>query len=287
MQARSRLYGRRIKGDIGPINIDPRTRLPGAILAPAVSLTGAEQYYDQASGVQNFTLGSRMVVDERVFHYARAGNELHCSVGAHVGFTQDVAFAVVTPITPMPAGTYTLVVTVANTDGRLGTGAIPEDELAGGNIVIWPDGFQHTINRRIVGNSERAAPGGAMTVTLDRPLPVALTPAPHAELIANRYLDVLFGNYDRYMIVGMPPIAAELGQYLWLQTWGPVWGTPDGLAGVGIDNSMVMFRGNGSIAEFDAAPAPPVGQCQFAGTIITPGRLGGQGAPFFNLMIAP
>lgn len=40
MQAKSRLYGRRIRGDIGPIGTDPRTRLPGAILAPAVSLTG-------------------------------------------------------------------------------------------------------------------------------------------------------------------------------------------------------------------------------------------------------
>ncbi|GAJ20191.1 unnamed protein product, partial [marine sediment metagenome] len=29
MQARSRLYGRRIRGDVGPINLDPATSLPG------------------------------------------------------------------------------------------------------------------------------------------------------------------------------------------------------------------------------------------------------------------
>ena len=288
MQAKSRLYGRRIRGDIGPIGIDPRTRLPGAILAPAVSLTGADQYYDEWSIVQNFTFGSRMVVDERVFHYARAGNALNCGLGAHIGFTQDVGFAVVTPWTPWAAGQYTLEVIVGATDGRLGTGVIPANELAGGFIIIYPDGMGDTINRKIVANTAQlVAPGGGpMTVTVDRPLPVALTPAPHAELIASPYLDVLEGNLDRQMIVGMPPIAATVGQYLWLQTWGPVWGTPVLGDWTTIDSSLAMFRGNGSIAAFNEGD-PAIGIQQIAGTIMTPARGGGQGAPFLNLMIAP
>ncbi|GAJ16011.1 unnamed protein product, partial [marine sediment metagenome] len=245
------IYARRLMGDIGPLNTDPVRRLMGRVIAPAVSIDGVYQDYEAASDDQHYTIGSRMQVDDRVFHYARAGNTLDCGLGAHIGFTQDVGFAVVT-VDVNAIGKYTLEVTVGAADGRLGTGEIPEDELEGGYIIIFPDGMGDTINRRIVGNTAVAAPGGAMTVTLDRPLTAALTPAPHAELIASPYLDVLEGNLDRQMIVGMPPIAATVGQYLWLQTWGPVWGVPDAACGVGIDNSQVVFRGNGSIAEFDA-----------------------------------
>jgi len=285
MQAKSRLYGRRIRGDIGPLNIDPASRLPGRILGPAVSLDGVYQDYDEMSLIKHFTYGSRMVVDERVFHYARAGNALNCGLGAHIGGAQDVAFAVVT-VDLLAAGKYTFEVTIAGTDGRLGTGVIAEDELAEGNAIIFPDGMGDTINRRIVHNTAVDPPVVLMTVTVDRPLPVALTPAPHAELIANRYLDVLEGNLDRQMIVGMPPIAATVGQYLWLQTWGLVWITPVLGDWTTIDSSLAMFRGNGSIAAFNEAD-PAIGIQQIAGTIVAPGFGGGQGAPFVNLMIAP
>jgi len=222
-------------------------------------------------------------MDDRVFRYARAGNTLNCGLGAHIGYTQDVGFSAVT-VDLAAAGKSTLEVTVSGTDGRLGTGTIAARELEGGFIIIFPDGMGDTINRRIVTNTAVAG-GGAMTVTVDKPLPVALSPAPHAELIASPYLDVLEGNKDRQMIMGMPTRAATVGQYLWLQTWGPCWGTP--AAGwATIDSSLAMFRGNGSIAEFNEAD-PATGIQQFAGTVMMPGTGGGQGAPFVWLMISP
>jgi len=280
------LFGRRVQGDI-ELDIDPITNLPGEIIAPGHRIAGRpEQDIYVVSDVQNYLLGSRRVVDERVFRYAKAGNALNCGLGAHIGYPQDVAFAAVT-VDIAAIGSYTLEVTVAATDGRLGTGEIALDELAGGFIIIFPDGMGETMNRKVVGNTAVAAPGGAMTVTVDRFLNINLTPAPHAELIGCPWYAVMEGNYDRQMIMGMPAVPATVGQFLWLQTWGPCWVTPDGLAGVGIDNSQVMFRGNGSIAEFDGAPAPPVGQCQLAGTVMTPSSAGVQGAPFIWLQIAP
>jgi len=246
------------------------------------------QHYDEASDHKNYELGSRLVVDDRSFRYGRAGNNLDCQFGAHIGFGQDVNFRDVT-VDAAAAGKYSLVVTVTADDGRLGTGEFAVNELRGGYIIIFPDGMADVINRRVVSNSAVAAPGGVMTVTIDRPLPVNLTPAPHAEIIACPYLDVLLGNYDRHAIMGMPPVAATAGQYLWLQTWGPVWCVPGGVTWATADCCMAMFAGNGGIEAFDEA-LPVVGTDQMAGYIMTPlpaASGGGSGAPFLWLMLAP
>ncbi|GAJ13793.1 unnamed protein product [marine sediment metagenome] len=159
-------------------------------------------------------------LDLRSWRYGRAGNALSCQFGAHLGFAQDVgkpgASAAVT-VDLLAAGKYTLEITVSDTDGRLGNGNIAKDELAGGYILIYPDGMDDTINRMVVANTATIG-GGVMTIKVLKPLPVALSPNPHAEIIANPYLGVLKGNYDRQMIVGMPTRAALEDQYLWLQT---------------------------------------------------------------------
>lgn len=244
------------------------------------------QDINEVSTTQYYPLGKRYAMDDRVYRYARAGNTLNCGLGAHIGFTQDVGFCAVTEWTPWTAGKYTLVVTVGEYDGRLGTGAIAANELSGGYIIIFPDGMGDTINRRITANTVVTASGGTMTVTVDKPLTVALTPDPHAELLASPYLDVLEGNKDRQMIMGMPTMAADAEEYLWLQTWGPCWGTPVVGDWATIDSSLAMFRGNGSIAAFNQAD-PTTGIQQIAGTVMTPAREGGQGAPFVWLQISP
>jgi len=227
-----------------------------------------------------------MVVDERVFHYAKAGNVLDCGLGARHGFQQDIGLSAIAA--DAVAGEYNIIVTVAGGDGRRLGGTILLNELVGGNIVIFTADMTTTMNRRVVANTAVVGAGGPMTVTLDRPLSVNLALATdHAEIIASRYLDVLggLGGTDRQMVVGMPPIAATLGQYLWLQTWGPCWITPAVGHFATQESSLAMFRANGSISEFDETD-PVAGTQQIAGTVITPGIGGGQGAPFINLMIA-
>lgn len=288
MQAGSRLYARRLRGDIGPIGVDPRTRRPGAILAPAVSLTGADQYYDQASDVQNFTLGSRMVVDERAFRYAKAGGLLDPQLGSKSPYPQIVAQRAVANAAP---GAISIVVTVANPDGILGTGEIGVNELADGYIVIFPTAPARAINRRIIANTGIAAPGGAITVTLDRPIPVALGAAAVAELTVSQYLDVLSGDigawYNEYSaVVGMATLAATINQYVWLQTWGPLWISPQAGVSIGINNRKVVFRFDGSLEECTAANGATE---QHAGYVMSQGRGPGlaQAAPFVFLQITP
>ncbi len=294
MQARSRLYGRRIRGDVGPINLDPATNLPGRIMAPCVSLDGYDQHYDEACDDPHFTIGSRMQVGGRTFYYASAGGTLNCDVGAKNALPQHVGFANL-PTALTPAASRTIIVTVGAGDGVEGDGVIGLDELFGGYIVIFmADG--ESINRQIVGNTIVDGPN-PMTVTMDRPLGrdvvgmVDAVEGEHAECMASPYrLVQTLGAGDPRLaissVMGMPPVPAEEGQWLWLQTWGPVWIAPQGGVSVGTNNRRVYFRADGSIDE-DIPGDPNVAQGQLAGFVLVNAQAGGQGAAFIQLQIAP
>ena len=278
------IYARRLIGDIGPLNTDPASNLMGSIIAPAVSLTGVRQDYDEASDTQNYNIGSRMVTDDRVFHYGIAGNTLNTGLGAFNALTQHVSFALVAIAA---SGAYSLVVTVGAGDGVAANGNIALNELVNGYIVIFPADMSEVINRRIVGNTAVTG-GGAMTVTLDRPLSGALVGTDHAEIMASPYLNVQTAtpSFPTHSVVGMPPIAATVGQYLWLQTWGPVWITPQAAVSVGVLNRRVYFREDGSIDE-NTPGAPDYADAQLAGYVLPNAPGGGQGAPFIQLQLAP
>ena len=274
------LYARRLRGDLGPLNNDPTRNLPGRIIAPAVSLTGVYQDYDVISATQNYRIGSRMQVDERVFYYGCAGNTLIPDVGAKNAYTQCVGFAAIP--TEGVAAEYTIIVTVGALDGIAGNGVIGENELRGGYIVIFMPNA--AINRRIVGNTVTTGTG-PMTVTMDRPLGVIVPVTEHAEIMHSPYKSVIQSLNDSYSVVGMPPVAAEVGEFLWLQTWGPVWAAAQGVVGVG-QNKKVVFRNDGSLDEFDPADIATY-HAQEAGYVLCPSRTMGQGAPFFQLQLAP
>lgn len=91
MQARSRLYARRVKGDLDlglePSRIDPGgDRRLAEIITPGGLLPGrSEQDILVASEDQNYRIGTRRVMDDRVFHYCSAGEDLNAQEGAFVG----------------------------------------------------------------------------------------------------------------------------------------------------------------------------------------------------------
>lgn len=250
-----------------------------------------KQDIHQVSTIQRYPIGFKYPktnpLDLRAFRYARAGNPLSCQFGARIGYAQEVAQRPVT-VDLLATGKRTLEVTIDAADGRGADGAFLADELAGGYIVIFFAAMDNTVNRMVVANTATIAGGGAMTITVDTPLPIALPAGCNAEIIENPYFNVLNGNYDRRMVVGMPTRAAALGEFLWLQTWGPCWVVPTGVDFVTAENMLAMFRGNGSITEF-IWNNPATGQPQIAGTVMVTHALGGarQGAPFVFLQIAP
>jgi len=223
-----------------------------------------KQNYDEASLIQNYPLGMRYAMDDRVFKYARAspfpnwtvdtgGTPLQMQFGAKSSLLQFVQDGAV--VATAVAGNQ-IVVTVAATDAArflnnpaqpAGNGLIAENELAGGYICIWPAPGNFGYHRKILRNTATAVGGGAMTVTMDRPVP-PIPPGSTASLRASDYAAV-FSCDEAIPVVGIAQVQATALQYLWLQTWGPCWATGSALVGSGalFNNHQVVFGQNGSM----------------------------------------
>jgi hypothetical protein len=246
-----------------------------------------KQDLHEVSSLQRYPIGLAYPIsdplDLRRFHYGKAGNTQIPDVGSHIALTQHISFAVVADT---PVGSRTVVVTVGAGDGALHDGAIAEDELAGGYCVLFPHTANHTMLRMIKHNTAVVAPGGAMTITLDRPTDYILELVSHVECMVNPYLLLKQGNFPRQPVMGMPMVEAMVNQYLWYQTWGPRWVAPQANVGVGDHNVEVVFRHDGSIDRHDPADGMLQYQ-QHAGFVMTIPNGGGQAAPFIFLQITP
>jgi len=236
------------------------------------------------SDTQNYVLGSRLQLGDRVFRYAKAGGTLNSDVLAVPGYEQLVAFTTIAAAAA--AGATSVVIDVAASDGPNGDGAIAANLLAGGYLVVFP-GAENSFVRRIIANTAVAVGGGEMTLTLSEPIPVALTAdTMHGECMASPYLDILTGNYPQRGKVGVPTVAATDGQFLWIQTWGPCWIAPQGEVGDADHDQQVVARHDGSLDEHDYSD-DYTNKAQHVGFVLTSAKGGGQGAPFVFLQIAP
>lgn len=246
-----------------------------------------KQDLHQASDIQRYPIGFKYPIsdplDLRGFRYGQAGNTQIPDVGSHIALTQHVSWAVVADTA---VGSRTVVVTVGAGDGALHDGAIALDELAGGYCVLTPHTANHTMHRLIKSNTAVAAPGGAMTITLDKPTDYILELVSHVEIMANPFLLLQQGNFPRQPVMGLPMVGATVNQYLWYQTWGPTWVAPQGLVGVGDHNVQIVFRHDGSIDRHNDDDAMLEYQ-QHAGFVLTIPNGAGQAAPMVFLQITP
>ncbi len=246
--------------------------------------------------VQKYPIGARYVNGDQVYRYGKAGGTLRTDEAAGFAYRQAVVYCSVQAETLQYA--TSVKVTVAVTDGHAGDGAIAADELAGGYILIFdattsggaPQVLQIVSNTAVTG-------GGTMTVVVDGKIKVALTTSDHAELVASPYSYVKNGVYNENyqdMKVGVPTVIATVGQFLWLQTWGPCFLSPqDGDVGANqggsaaSNNHEVIFRHDGTIDQIVYNDVTISAKAQRAGVVMARGVDGAQGAPFFWLMIAP
>lgn len=254
----------------------------------------------QLSDIQRYPIGLKYPIsdplDLRGFRYGQAGNLQIPDVGSHISLTQHVAWGVAPSgeVADTPVGSYTVVVTVGAADGAAHNGAIAENELRGGYCILTPHAANHTMHRMIRGNTAVVAPGGPMTITLDRPTDYILELVSHCECMANPFLLLQqggLGNLPRQPIMGLPMVGATTNQFLWYQTWGPTWVAPQGTVGVGAHNVQCVFRHDGTIQIHDPAAADAQYQ-QHAGFVMTIPSLNshapaGQASPFIFLQITP
>ncbi len=238
------------------------------------------------STTQKHELGTRMTTrDGRTFYYAKAGATLNMDLGCSPEQEQEHAYNTVAAAAVL--GATSIVVDVAAGDGIADDGVIAVNALVNGYVVVFPHS-SNAFTRLITANTVVAGGGGEMTLTLLNGIPAALDAGDvdHAESMASVYADVRTSTSNIKSIVGIPTFAATVGQYLWIQTWGPVWIAPQGSVSVGNNHRQVVFRHDGSVDDHDDADVN-VEQGQHAGFVLKQGNGGGQGAAFIMLQITP
>lgn len=211
-----------------------------------------------------FNIGDRVVTpDGRVFRYAKAGTAgVLSSFGATVRASSNISVLAPAQSTLRAGykdqqicgalGSRVVEITIAAADGRAADGVVAADELRGAYIVLANQGSS-AMNRCILGNTAVAAGGGTTIVTLDGPLTAAVVAGTtYTEILLNPYAFMEIGggaNLEYQSFDGVPAVTATVGQYFWLQTWGPLWVVPGGgsTPGDSANDREVYFVGDGSI----------------------------------------
>jgi len=234
-------------------------------------------------------VGDRVVLpDGRVFRYGKCGLTF---AGMKWGLkqfnllvTEKDAIAVAASI-----GAKYVDITFADTDGVANDGVIAVDSLRGGYISFYRGVDRQ--QRGIIGNTVRAnGDTGNTRVYLDAALKVAINEDDDVEILANPYSDLRIsgGGGEWTSVMGMPNVLATLGQYFWLQTWGPIRITPAaGEYGAATDIRDFYFDRNGSLVTSEVKDASGRNY-QHAGFLIERNDgAAGSAAPFINLQINP
>jgi hypothetical protein len=226
----------------------------------------------QASTVidPRFVVGDRQVTpDGRVFRYSKAGGTIRSEFGVCVpdlSITNAVApaqstiygpvinaYGVAGSVTAGAANVPIVTITVGATDGLASDGVVAADAMRGGYIVVANGTNQHPQFRGIIGNSAVAAGGGSMDVYMDAQLTAAVTVgSTRIEAYFSPYANVQTMNGNTYAgyvtCIGASALDnVTVGQYFWVQTWGPVWLTSNGITGEAANGRDIYVNSDGSL----------------------------------------
>lgn len=245
-------------------------------------------YLYQVSTVKDalHNIGDRVVTpDGRVFRYAKAGGTVQPEVGAAVSLkTIDVAVAPAQVAGAGAAGSTTLTLTVNAGAGVAGDGVFALDELRGGYVVIGNGNAQHPQMRCITGNVAKIAGAGTITVSLDASLTAAVSVGVTTiETMLNPYGFMVAGSGGYQTFLGIPARTATVGQYFWLQTWGPCWITSNSATCNGVGDRTIVFVANGSVVSSDDVTVES--GLQIAGVAMDASSAGASNAPMVMLQI--
>jgi len=246
---------------------------------PDISKPDSAQLYD---------IGAWFYYNNCWYVYSKAGGTVAMNMGAKIKDPQTVSNETVGAAAAQYA--TELIITVDSTDGPSYDGTLPKDYLKGGDVVVFlTAGATYGFKRGILRNTAVASGGGTSTLTLDMPIPYAVDAAATAEAQCH-FARVVVPNTSTKLqdnlcsVAGIPVCRATSGQWLWLQTWGPCWTSPDAALGAGASNRDGRFNGDGSISDGDDTNTADIEQQ--AGWVIANDKGAGQGAPFVYLQIA-
>lgn len=246
---------------------------------------GGPQQINEVSATQRYVLGARLITgDGRVFRYGYCGASFadtkHGLKNNSILVTEKG-----TIVSACAAGAKSLTVTF---NGDYCDEIIAKDALYGGYISLYNSSTIRD-QRMITSNTAILAAGGATTIGIDEPIVAAVSSSFGCEVSKNPYADLRVMNELQSSVMGMPAALATVGQYLWIQTWGPCRITPTGAEiGTNNDERMFHFDAYGSVRASQASIVTQAKSEQIAGFIIekTAGAAG-SAAPFIMLQISP
>lgn len=246
-----------------------------------------EQGLYEVSATQNYLMGSRRVAPGgQVYRYAKASNIItSCKYG--VKFWALSSDGIESTLSQgQEKGDMSILI----------AGDFAKDELRGGSLIIHvADGLEQ--QRVITGNT--VASDGKITIYLRDPLSADIASGTYTEVYPNPYANVycfyLGGGHPAgafSSVAGMPNvITAAVNQYLWIQTWGPIWINPYGVAGNNpvADVRTVVFDHEGCISYESEVKgfSANTSKHQVAGFVINRQTETISGPPLIMLQISP
>ncbi len=187
---------------------------------------GKIQDVHEESEVQNYDIGTRMVMDDRVFRYCRAKEALDPLMGARAdvmpreGAADAVAYEVGEKVITIPM----------NSNGP--------DYTAEKTLNYWAEGYvwfqlgavhqMYRIKSSAVATTvgrTTSVTGGFVDITLYETLKKRVTASVWLTAWVNPYKVCKHEHNTRMSIIAMPLIDVTINYYFWGQTWGPCFGT--------------------------------------------------------------
>lgn len=174
--------------------------------------SGKLQDIHEQSTVQNYDIGTRLVMDDRVFRYCKAGTNLRELIGGLCGMSQ---------IECNTHGTKALKgsseVTILDTVAR------DKDHYAGGYYwgqIYAPETTGIGPLYRIK-SSDKSVNSTSVKLTLETPLVIEIPASCWSTTWASIYGNIRTEILPKASLVCMPLIQVTAGNYFWGQTWGP------------------------------------------------------------------
>ncbi len=255
---------------------------------------GQYDFLYRTSTIQDpdYDVGDRVVLaDGRVFRYGKATNIVtHIMQGLKFYGRVEDGISYKVPAQTQKIGDREITVDAGD------SGDYTKDQLKGGYVIVHTHGEYSDFSRGIIGNTASDGDGN-VTLYLDAALKIAVTVAFGVETCPNPYSILqqatsAAGNSsgaDSYTsVAGFALVLTSVAnQYLWIQTWGPIWINPQGAVGYtpATNRRTVFFTNEGSIIAASAAAASTSLQ-QIAGFLITRETAGGTGPPLVMLQIS-
>ncbi len=245
------------------------------IVSGGVTLTkfsDASPLVYEDSTTQDYPLGTRLAVDERVFHYARAGAAIN---RADTVMNSD-SWSLTNEEPNQSAAAGATSIQVVNTAGTA-------DQYRGGWVAIFTGRLQL---RHILRND--ASDGTDILLYLDGGLEEAITAdSTWVTGYPSIYYDTLTFAETFHSVVGVAPCVVASGSYYWLQTWGPCYARAAGtVPGVTSRDRDIFAAGTGAVYGHIQAEGDTAGGYQRLGFLLPQTSAGG-GDQFFMLQLAP